>query len=442
MTELSQDKVLFGRWRLEARLGTGLSGETWRAVDLENDTRVAIKTGPRSLFHEAELLTSLDHPHILSCLGVMYEAGAGHPVLITPHVEGGDLAQHIGRRGPFGTVPAARLGLQLVDALETLHALGVLHRDLKPNNVLVTELPDSLPLLQVCDFGISRRLKDGAVRVTEVVVTRGYSPPEQITDKALTEAADIHALGGCLRFLATGRHPDQELLSTDHALEPLWSKMLAELPGARPALWQVRAALEGFSEGRVTLVPDASSPPNRRTSRSRGGWLIALCLVAVAGAAVHTWWPTPSGQPPPLPTGPADPSAEAEVWNLLEADLTSPELPHSEPAPTLTPSPAVIPESNPVRDPEPRTEPAVAKEPVPPIEPVAIQVYSYPQARIVVDGRYVRDTELGGATISLQGGSHVVRLETAEAHHSWTVEVTPSGGPDRLCYRFAEDQEC
>ncbi len=432
--ELSRDTVLFGRWQLEDRLGTGLSGETWRARDLETGEAVAVKSGPRSLFHEAELLTTLDHPHVVRCRAVMYEAGAGHPVLVTDCVEGGDLAQHVAERGPYAPTAAARLGLQLVDALETLHARGVLHRDLKPQNVLVTLRDQALPLLQVCDFGIARRLKDGEVRVTEVVITRGYSPPEQLAGRSLTAASDLHALGGCLRFVATGRHPD-EAGGDAGVLAPLVDRLLAQDPSARPDLSAVRAALREAAEGRLTLVPEGS--PVTGAPAKVAWW----ALGGVAAALALGVWLAPEPSAPTGPRGtPLDPADERLVIDTLAEAVPEPQPPPAAVSPP-PPKQQVRTAPPPASEPEPIAE-APSTPSVAPAAPIPVTVISYPQARIVVDGTYVRDTVLKGVRLELAPGNHSVRLEIPGDQHTVGLDLAADAPPQRICWHFERQAPC
>ena len=442
--QMSRDTVLFGRWQLEELLGSGLAGVTWRARDLETGDTVAIKSGPRSLFHEAELLTTLDHPHVVRCRAVMYEAGAGDPVLVTDCVEGGDLSRHISEHGPYAPTAAARLGLQLVDALETLHALDVLHRDLKPHNVLVTPREDGLPLLQVCDFGISRRLKDGEVRVTEVVVTRGYSPPEQVGGGTLTAASDLYALGACLRYMATGLHPDEEGDRGAGALEPLLDGLLCADPAARPSLDAVRRALVEVVEGRGTLVP--SAPP------VAGWWRRVAWGVLGLGGAVLLFVLLSRGPSEPAPS--EAPAARAEGPAVVVEPQPDPVQPPAvvvarveaapEPASATTDGPATAPPPGAPEPPPPevRTEATAANAPESSTEPIALTVISYPQARVLVDGQYVRDTVLKGIRLDLAPGRHSVRLEVAGDHHTVTLDLAPGTPPQRICYHFQRGSEC
>ena len=208
------EQLLLGRYRLVRQLGTGLGGETWLA---ESSTGpVAVKVLPqssdsdraiRSLIGEAHILRSIRHSNVVGYRGIIDLPEEELALLILDYVPGGDLKDHIGRRGPYSATEGAQLGLQLIAALQALHGARVLHRDLKPSNVLVTSRPCELPLLQVADFGISRGISRGVAQATNVVLTPGFAAPEQYTSLQLTPAADIFALGPVLTFILTGNPP-------------------------------------------------------------------------------------------------------------------------------------------------------------------------------------------------------------------------------------------
>src|SRR3954469_7740194 len=185
---------------------------------------------------------------------------ASVPWVATAYAAGPSLAAAVTDRGPL-PVPSVRvLGAGLAEALVAVHELGLVHRDVKPSNVLLTL---DGPLL--IDFGIARAT-DGTASLTSTGVSvgsPGYMSPEQILGKGVTGAADLFSLGAVLAYAATGRppfpgdssaallykvvHEQPELASLDGDLRPLAEACLAKEPGARPTPGEVarRLAPEG-----------------------------------------------------------------------------------------------------------------------------------------------------------------------------------------------------
>ncbi|MCF2533340.1 serine/threonine-protein kinase [Yinghuangia soli] len=189
--------VLGDRYRLIELLGAGGTADVFRGLDMRLHRNVAVKvfrpgasavTAER-FCQEAELLGRLAHPALVEVHDVGGEAG--HVYVVMRLVEGATLQEHI-LDGPLPAERVARLGVRLASALEHVHAAGVVHRDVKPSNVLVG-LDDS-PYL--ADFGISR-LVDEPTRTAPgtLVGTIPYLAPEQLLGRGSGPASDIHALG-------------------------------------------------------------------------------------------------------------------------------------------------------------------------------------------------------------------------------------------------------
>ncbi|MDQ2651357.1 MAG: serine/threonine protein kinase, partial [Actinomycetota bacterium] len=228
-----------------ARLGRGGMG----VVDLAegpDGERVALK---RLVFHgsadeiararqrvrrEAEVLAKLRHPNIVELLDVIDE---GHDVtLVMPFLPGGTLADRVTGRGVAPPASVTRLLRQLAAAVATAHRAGVVHRDLKPGNILF----DDHGIPHVADFGVASSRDDtaGLTATGTVVGTPGFMAPEQARGEVAGQAADVFSLGATLLFAATGEGP--------------YGK------GA-PDLLMVRAA-----EGKVQPVPRTLPPDLRR----------------------------------------------------------------------------------------------------------------------------------------------------------------------------------
>lgn len=165
----------------------------------------------RRLATEAQILQELDHPHIVQLYGFVHRRGHA-PYLVTRFEGGGTLYDAVRERGPMPPVVALQVLRQILQALEVAHRRGVVHRDLKPQNVLLEAPPlDGVPpRVRVADFGIAKvsgTLGEGVTQVGSFVGTPEYAAPEQFSGVTAAPPADVFAAGGLLHFLVTGRHP-------------------------------------------------------------------------------------------------------------------------------------------------------------------------------------------------------------------------------------------
>ena len=216
---------LFDRtYRIHKMLAVGGAGVTYVGRELDGSDeevgpRIAIKVllaardqGPyvRRLATEAQIIQELDHPNIVQYLGFVHRAGHS-PYLLTRFESGGSLLDHMRRVGTLSVKQAAMVGRQICWALEKAHERDIVHRDLKPENVLLTREvgADEDPVVRVADFGIAKvqgSLGTNLTRVGAFVGTPHYAAPEQFVGGAVTEAADVYALGALLYFTMTARH--------------------------------------------------------------------------------------------------------------------------------------------------------------------------------------------------------------------------------------------
>ena len=200
------------RYRRVRLLGRGGMATVELAHDTELDRPVAIKRladnlaaneeYKRRFLREARLAARLSNPNIVA----VYDAGAenGVPFIVMEYVEGETLGDLLQRRGRLDPAEAVALALQACSGLETAHEAGLVHRDIKPQNLLIT--PEGT--LKIADFGIARSL-DGTqlTQAGTVLGTAGYLAPEQAAGEPVTAVADIYALGAVLYELLTGRPP-------------------------------------------------------------------------------------------------------------------------------------------------------------------------------------------------------------------------------------------
>ncbi|MCQ0019514.1 serine/threonine-protein kinase [Actinomadura madurae] len=209
--------TIAGRYELVEVLGRGGMGAVWRALDRTLDREVAIKemSPPQGLddeqvervhartFREARSAARLDHPRIVTVYDVVEEDGRPWIVMQLVRAEGLDKA--IAREGRLPPDRVASIGLDLLDALGAAHSAGVVHRDVKPGNVL---LPDGRAVLT--DFGIATVAGDETLTQAGAIVgSPAYLAPEQARYQKATPASDLWSLGGTLYAAVEGRPPYQ-----------------------------------------------------------------------------------------------------------------------------------------------------------------------------------------------------------------------------------------
>ena len=299
-----------GRYRLVERVGAGSNGVVWQAVDEELDRTVALKralSGDDQLERlraEARLLARVNHRHIVTLYDVVSDGD--ELWLVMEYVPARSLAD----RDVLSAATVARLGAQLADALAALHAEGVLHRDVKPGNVLLVSDDDA----KLADFGISRVLAADVTMTGSTVLggTPGYLAPEVAKGTEPTAAADVFSLGSTLYAAVAGVSPvgdDTEnpflrlrraaegridLSGVSGPIHLVLTRMLATDPKKRPSAAEARDLLETVARGEAPPVSPA---------RWRGVLVTAGALAVVIG--VGAWWVLGSADQPVAapPTG-------------------------------------------------------------------------------------------------------------------------------------------
>jgi serine/threonine protein kinase len=266
----SGERLLDDRYRLGSRLGGGAVADVYRAVDERLQRPVAIKVfrgdaAEQLHRHEAEMrtLAALDHPSLVTVFDAGTDDSNGQPYLVMQLVEGPTLGTEL-RSGALPEDRTARYGAELAEALAYVHERGLVHRDVKPANVLISE--DGR--VHLADFGIAR-IVDSAheTKTGDVLGTPAYFAPEQVAGETVGPAADVYALGVVLYECLTGRRPFEgtavEVAMARLARSPEipadlpdeWRTLLTAMtvrdPSARPTSAQVAEALRRIVDGRA-----------------------------------------------------------------------------------------------------------------------------------------------------------------------------------------------
>jgi membrane protein YdbS with pleckstrin-like domain/predicted Ser/Thr protein kinase len=205
------DFVLGGRYRLLAPLGEGGMARVYRARDLRLNREVAVKIlhddltrdpGFLSRFErEAQVVAGLAHPNIVPVYDVGGEDGA--PYIIMEYIRGRTLKETLEAGGPLSVARAVAIMLPILDALGYAHRQGLIHRDVKPHNILLTT--DGTPRL--ADFGIAHLVDGSTTRTAAILGSAQYLSPEQSRGEEATERSDIYACGIVLYETLAGRPP-------------------------------------------------------------------------------------------------------------------------------------------------------------------------------------------------------------------------------------------
>jgi eukaryotic-like serine/threonine-protein kinase len=208
-----------GRFRLKARIGEGGMGDVWLAWDDRLRRDVALKilrageghVGALARFErEAFLISQLTGPHTVR----VFDFGAsddGVWYMAMEHLSGADLASVVGTGGPLDEARAIELGIQACDSLEEAHQKGIVHRDVKPENLFLTRGPEGRDLLKLLDFGIAKLSEpEGEATLTQagwIGGTPAYMAPETCAGMDAGPRSDLYSLGASLYFLLTGSPP-------------------------------------------------------------------------------------------------------------------------------------------------------------------------------------------------------------------------------------------
>jgi eukaryotic-like serine/threonine-protein kinase len=344
--------LVTGRYRVERPLGHGAMSTVDLAVDTQLDREIALKRLAENLARdddlrarfqrEARLAAKLAHPNVVR----VYDVGVddeGRPFIAMEYVDGETLAEVVMRRGPLPPREVAELGIQACRALAAAHDAGLVHRDVKPQNLLLR----TDGVLKLGDFGVAVGLEGTRLTMAGTVIgTAAYLAPEQARGEDVTAAADVYGLGAVLYELLTGRPPrnpatlaeltDTRTIPTPQDAPPDLARIvmqcLASDPDDRPASAAELAGdlaatvperqtlpLPGHPSLRATEIK-ASAPPVRRRARTTVLLAVGAAIAVAAGvtAALTTGGSAPpKPKPAPKVSGiPSAPSAQQEARDL------------------------------------------------------------------------------------------------------------------------------
>jgi len=365
-----------GRYRLLERAGTGGMAEVWKAVQPGLDRIVAIKVLPRHLAsdpgyverfrREARAISRLDHPNVLG----IHDFGEddGYTYMVMPFFGGGTLSRNLGQ--PWSVQAAVRILEPLASALDYAHAHGIVHRDVKPSNVLIGEGGRVV----LADFGIAR-MTEGTLMLSAagaMVGTPAYMSPEQVQGTAASPTSDQYSLAVLAYEMVTGRRPFEAetplAVALAHVHRPLppprsinpaippdaeqvLFKALAKQPEDRyPTVSAFVAALNGAAQQASSSAPSRGPSPNVIVG--------VVVAVAIVGSALLLWAAsgrseTTSSSPTPVASATSTPG-QAASSSSPTAGQSSPVAGQASPA-AANSSPAAAQSSPVAGQPSPAT---------------------------------------------------------------------------------------
>jgi serine/threonine protein kinase len=397
----TEQRRLAGRYVLEDRIGRGGMGEVWRATDTVLGRSVAVKTidlrsvpdesGAARFEREAQVTAGMSHPGIVT----VHDSGVEDDMayLVMELLPGPSLAERL-REGPLPVAEVEEVGREVAAALDAAHARGLVHRDIKPGNIVYAD--DGR--VRVLDFGITQLAESSGSQVLTathtVMGTAEYLAPEQALGGRVDGRADLYALGCVLFALLAGRPPfrgptpvatmmmhgsdpvpDLRELRPDTPewLATLVGSLLAKDPDDRPAgaasvvrsiesheVPGVAAATTVLLQGDPTqrtgaaavppdAVPPTTLPPPPAEPQRRGSaapmWLLAALAVAAVG--LLGWWVLSSTSDPQDPA----PASTSTVTTTASSEQTTTEPAPTSTSPTTAQSPTTAPSPTPTENP-------------------------------------------------------------------------------------------
>lgn len=338
-----------GEYDIESFIGQGGFGVVLRAFDRELNRPVAIKilaphlatvgAARRRFIREAQAAAAVVHPNVVPIHAV--HADADHPFLVMTYVPGCSLQEFVRQQGPLETKVIVRIAQQVASGLAAAHRQGLVHRDIKPGNIL---LENGLNRALITDFGLARAADDAASQTGWLAGTPHYMSPEQAACGELDGRSDLFSLGCVLYFVATGREPfrgsqplaimnqiaNQKPLpvrSVNSDIPQVLAQVIERLLEKKPSdRFQSAAELSDFLEQYVAYLHQPETRIKPQVPRKRGTTLIAstvwlgsavalLIAAIVYGSGVWSTPTTPTDRavaPAALPRPPIVASANVE----------------------------------------------------------------------------------------------------------------------------------
>ncbi|MGW0038903.1 protein kinase domain-containing protein [Gordonia sp. NPDC003376] len=341
--------LVAGRYRLLSRIGGGGMGTVWLARDQLLDREVAVKqvlsteglseesaeNVRKRAMREGRIAARLSHRNAIAMHDVALDGG--EPWLVMEYLPSRSVAQILHATATIDVTEAAKIGAQVADAMTEAHAAGIIHRDIKPGNILIAGAGRNAGLVKITDFGISRAKDDVTITQTGLITgTPAYFAPEVARGDEPAEESDVYSLGATVYTMVEGQPPfgvDDNSLVMLHrvaraqinpmtragALEPVILRMLEPSPRRRISMAQARDELARIAAGehgtteqvltsmvaRPVVGPSTLAP---RSGLPSGGYAASGGYAgAVPGQFDHTRTATPAPRTPPLPLSAAGP---------------------------------------------------------------------------------------------------------------------------------------
>ncbi|WP_040525321.1 serine/threonine-protein kinase [Gordonia effusa] len=334
------DYLVAGRYRLRSRIGGGGMGTVWLAKDQLLDREVAVKqvistegmsdetadNMRQRAMREGRIAAKLAHRNAIAMHDVALDGGS--PWLVMEYLPSRSVAQILHAVGTLDIAQAAQIGAQVADAMTEAHESGIVHRDIKPGNILISSAPRSAGLVKITDFGISRAKDDVNLTQTGMITgTPAYFAPEVARGAEPTEASDVYSLGATVYTMVEGQPPfgvDDNALVLLHkvaraqinpmrragVLESVLLHLLEPSPANRPTMAQARDELAAVAAGSHATTEQILTRP---LSKPDGGvplWVLRT-PPATRGGATGNYPPvrqSSSRTTPPTPPLPSSPS--------------------------------------------------------------------------------------------------------------------------------------